>query len=48
MYEKVLDLVEEALKYLDEDDPFYERLEELETDLIMEVNFEDVEDYDVI
>ena len=48
MYEKVLDLVDEALKYLDEDDPFYERLMELEQDLVLEVNFEDEENYDVV
>lgn len=46
MYEKVLDCVDEALKYLDEDDPYYQALLDIETDLMMEINFEDEENDD--
>lgn len=40
MYSNCIKWINECLVELDEDDPFYERLEEIQTEMMFDDNFE--------
>lgn len=40
MYIEIIKRIDECLLELDEDDPFYERLEEIQQDMYLDDNFE--------
>lgn len=40
MYASIIKRIDECLVELDEDDPFYERLEEIQTEMLIDDNFE--------
>lgn len=40
MYSNIIKRIDECLVELDEDDPFYERLEEIQTEMLIDDNFE--------